>query len=177
MKNFHVFILTLFIICVIPVTTANSQIDDVITGPEVSNDGLKTIEKLSDPRASAYLIIRNSNDELVGISHVHANRYLDSNILQLFLDNYETIEKVSIENQKYEMKKIEVLENTQEEHCSFERTFLPCYYYGFSSGLGITGTIDDEYFTKFGFKGLTHSYIVEVNDTVNINWNILWPKN
>ena len=79
MKNFHVFILTLFIICVIPVTTANSQIDDVITGPEVSNEGLKTIEKLSDPRASAYLIIRNSNDELVGISHVHANRYLDSN--------------------------------------------------------------------------------------------------
>ncbi|MDC0064315.1 hypothetical protein OAJ67_04920 [Candidatus Nitrosopelagicus sp.] len=177
MRKFCISILILFIICLIPVTNSYSQSNDVITAPKVSVEGLKPIEKLSNPQASAYVTIRNSNGELVGISHVHAKTYLDTNILQLFLDKYETIENFSIENQNYEMKKMKITEYTQDEHCVFDREFLPCYYYAFTTGLGITGTINGEFFANYGFRGLNHSYVVEVNDTVDINWNILWPKN
>ena len=177
MKRNHISILILFIICLIPVTTVHSQTDDVITAAEVSVEGLKNIEKLSDPQASAYVIIRNSNGELVGISHVNADTYLGTPILSMFLDGYETIENFSIENQNYEMKKVAIIENTQEQHCLFERAFLPCYYYAFTSGLGITGTIGGENFAMNGFRGLHHSYIAEVDDTVKVVWKILWPKN
>ena len=177
MEKNRIFILILFITCLMPVTTAHSQMDDVITAAKVSVEGLKKIEELSNPQASAYVIIRNSNGELIGISHLNADRYLDNSILSLFVDEYETIGNFSMEKQNYEMKKVEITEYTQEEHCIFYREFLPCYYYAFTSGLGITGTIGGENFAMNGFRGLHHSYIAEVDDTVKVVWKILWPNN
>ena len=176
MKNFRISFLILFMICLIPVTTAHSQMS-LGFDAEVSNEGLVFIEKLSDPQASAYLTIRNSNGELVGISHVNASKYLDSPILPLFLDAQKNIGNFSIENQNYEMKKVEMILPITEQHCLFDRELLPCYYYTFTTGLGITGTSDGEFFVTYGFSGLNHSYIAEDNDTIEVVWKILWPKN
>ena len=177
MKNFRMFFLILFISCLIPVTTAHSQMDDLITAVEIPYEELEYVENLSDPHGSAYVIIRNSDGQLVGISHVHASRYLDHPIVPLFLDGYETIEKFSIENQSFEMKKVEMNLPIEEQHCLFYRESMPCYYYTFVTALGISYQVDGEYFSKYGFRGLNHAYITEAGDTVEVIWKILWPKN
>ena len=177
MKNFRMFFLILFISCLIPITTAHSQMDDLLTATQVPYEELKYVEKLSDPHGSAYVTIRNSNGELVGISHVHASRYLDHPIVPLFLDRHETVERFSIENQSFEMKNVELNLPVKEQHCLFYRESMPCYYYTFVTALGISYSIDEEYFSKYGFRGLNHAYIAEAGDTLEVVWKILWPKN
>ena len=59
----------------------------------------------------------------------------------------------------------------------FDREFFPCYYYTFSTALGISYQIDGEYVSKYGFRGLNHAYIAEAGDTIEVVWKVLWPKN
>ena len=177
LKKIQFILFVFFILCLIPITTAYSQMDELITAVEIPFQELEFVEDLEDPHGSAYVTIRNSNGDLVGISHVHASRYLEHPILPLFLEGYETIETFSIENQVFEMKKVQMDLPIKEKHCLFDREFLPCYYYTFSTALGISYEIDGEYFSKYGFRGLNHAYIAEAGDTVQVNWKILWPKN
>jgi len=177
MKTFHIAIFVLFVFCLIPIATAYSQMDQLMTAVETPFGELEYIEELVDPHASAYVTIRNSNDDLVAISHVHASRYLDHPILPLFLEGYETLETSSIQNQVFEMKKVEMDLPVKEKHCLFYRDLMPCYYYSFTTALGISYEIDGEYFSKYGFRGLNHAYITESGDTIEIVWKILWPKN
>jgi len=177
MKKFHISLLVLFVFCLIPVTTSYSQIDELITAVEMPFEELKYIEDLEDPRGSAYVTIRNSSGDLVGVSHVHASRYLEHPILPLFLEGYETIETSSIENQVFDIKKVQMDLPIEEQHCLFYREFMPCYYYTFSTALGITYEIDGEHFSKYGFRGLNHAYIAEAGDTIEVIWKILSPKN
>ena len=176
MKNFLIIII--FIIFIIPISSAYSQEDKLdIAITEIPFEELEYIEELGDPHASAYVTIRNSNGDLIGVSHVHASRYLEHPILPLFLDYYETIETFSIANQNFEMKKVEMDLPIKEEHCLFDREFFPCYYYAFSTALGISYQIDGEYVSKYGFRGLNHAYIAEAGDTIEVVWKVLWPKN
>ena len=177
MEKIQISLLILFVFCLIPITAAYSQMDQLIAAVEIPFEELESIKNLEDPQASAYVTIRNSNDDLVGISHVHATKYLEHPILPLFLEGYETIERLSIENQVFEMKKVEMDLPIKEEHCLFDREFFPCYYYTFSTALGITYQIDGEHFSKYGFRGLNHAYIAEAGDTIEVIWKILWPKN
>ena len=177
MKKFHISLLVLFVFCLIPVTTAYSQMDQFITAAQIPFEELESIEDLEDPQASAYVTIRNSNGDLVGISHIHASKYLKHPILPLFLDGYETKKTISIENQVYEMKKVELDLPIKEVHCLFDREFFPCYYYTFSTALGISYQIDEEYVSKYGFRGLNHAYIAEAGDTIEVIWKVLSPKN
>ena len=177
MKNFLIIII--FVIFVIPISIAYSDKDqlDIAVAQQIPFEDLGFIEKLDDPHASAYVTIRNSDGELVGIPHVHASRYLTHPILPMFLDHYDTIETFSIENQVFEMKKIEMDLPVAEQHCLFYREFLPCYYYTFSTALGISYDINEEHMTKYGFRGLHHAYIAENQDSLEITWKVLWPKN
>jgi len=177
MKKLHISLLILFVFSLIPITTAYSQMDELMDAIQTPFEELKHIESLEDPQASAYIIIRNSNDDLVGISHVHASKYLEHPILPLFLDGYQTIETPSIDKQMFEMKKVELDLPVKEEHCLFEREFLPCYHYTFSTALGIAYQIEGEQFSKYGFRGLNHAYISEAGDMMEVVWKILWPKN
>ena len=177
LEKIQISLLILFVFCLIPITAAYSQMDQLIAAVEIPFEELESIKNLEDPQASAYVTIRNSNDDLVGISHVHATKYLEHPILPLFLEGYETIERLSIENQVFEMKKVEMDLPINEKHCLFDREFFPCYYYTFSTALGITYQIDGEHFSKYGFRGLNHAYIAEAGDTIEVIWKILWPKN
>ena len=177
LKKIQISLLILFGLCLIPVTTAYSQMDELIIAHEIPFEELEYIEDLEDPHASAYVSIRNSDGDLVGISHVHASRYLEHPILPLFLEGYETIETFSIANQNFEMKKVEMDLPIKEEHCLFDREFFPCYYYTFSTALGISYQIDGEYVSKYGFRGLNHAYIAEAGDTIEVVWKVLWPRN
>jgi len=178
LKKIQRTLLILFGLCLIPVTTAYSQMgDELLHDYEVPVEELAYIEVLEDPHASAYVTIRNYNGDLVGVSHVHASRYLEDPILPLFLDYYETIETFSIENQNFEMKKIELDLPVKEEHCLFDREFFPCYYYTFVTALGISWEEDGERVNKYGFRGLNHAYIAEDGDTLEVVWKVLWPKN
>jgi len=177
MKSFLIIII--FVIFVIPISIAYSDKDklDIKMAHQIPFDDLGFIEKIGDPHASAYVIIRNSDGELVGVSHVHASRYLMHPILPMFLDQHETIERFSIENQSFEMKKVELDLPIKEQHCLFYRESMPCYYYTFSTALGISYDINGEHVTKYGFRGLHHAYIAEDGDNVEVTWKILWPKN
>ena len=100
MKNFLIIII--FIIFIIPISSAYSQEDKLdIAITEIPFEELEYIEELGDPHASAYVTIRNSNGDLIGVSHVHASRYLEHPIVPMFLDYHETIETFTIENMKF----------------------------------------------------------------------------
>ena len=177
MKNFQVVLLILFVFCLIPVSSAYSQETQPKDAVQISFQDLEYIEDSEDPHASAYVTIRNSDGELVGISHVHATRHLESTILALFFEVYETIETLSIENQVFEMKQVHIYSPISEQDCMFYREFLPCYYYSFATALGISYEIAGELFVNHAFRGLNHAYIAEEQDTVEVVWMVLLPKN
>ena len=88
MKNFQVVLLILFVFCLIPVSSAYSQETQPKDAVQISFQDLEYIEDSEDPHASAYVTIRNSDGELVGISHVHATRHLESTTLALFFEAF-----------------------------------------------------------------------------------------
>ena len=174
----HFLIIIIFIIFIIPISSAYSQEDKLdIAITEIPFEELEYIEELGDPHASAYVTIRNSNGDLIGVSHVHASRYLEHPIVPMFLDYHETIETFTIENQAFDMKKVQLDLPIKEQHCLFYRDFSPCYYYTFVTALGISYEIDGERFSKYGFRGLNHAYIAEAGDSLEVVWKILWPRN
>ena len=177
MKNFQVVLLILFVFCLIPVSSAYSQETQPKDAVQISFQDLEYIEDSEDPHASAYVTIRNSDGELVGISHVHATKHLESTTLALFFEVNETIETLSIENQVFEMKQVRINSTISEQDCMFYREFLPCYYYSFATALGISYEFAGELFVNQAFSGLNHAYIAEEQDTVEWVWSILLPKN
>ena len=165
--------------CLIPVSNVYSQDDTLRELAQIPFEPLLAdIEDLSDPQASAYLKIRNSDGQLVGVVPVKATNYLDHPILPHFLETFRTVETVTIEEQDFEMKKIRVGDfYVQNEICKYDRGFFPCFYYSFSTTMTIVFMADGEQYQKDAFFGLTHSYIAEEQDTIEAIWTVLSPKN
>ena len=64
LKKIQISLLILFVFCLIPITTAYSQMDELISAHEIPFEELKHVEDLEDPHGSAYVTIRNSNGDL-----------------------------------------------------------------------------------------------------------------
>ena len=175
-------ILVLFVpivFCLIPVWNVYSQDDTLRELAQIPFEPLLAdIEDLGDPQASAYLKIRNSDGQLVGVVPVTATNYLDHPILPYFLENFQTVEMVTKGEQAFEMKKIHVGDfYVQNEQCKYDRGFFPCFYYSFSTTMTMVFMVEGTQYQKDAFFGLTHSYIAEEQDTIEAIWTVLYPKN
>ena len=175
-------ILVLFVpivFCLIPVSNVYSQDDTLRELAQIPfQQLLADIEDSEDPQASAYLKILNSNGQLVGVVPVNASTYLDHPILPHFLETFETVEIVTIGEQAFEMKKIRAMDMVvNEKSCDYDRVFFPCFYYSFSTSMEMVYLIDNVEYVKEAFHGLTHGYIAEEQDTIEVTWTVFYPKN
>ena len=116
MKN-HFVVISIMIIFLIPLNV--SAISE-----EAWQEWLKgdinyrvNIEYENQPHAYAYIALRNSNGELVGVGHVTASQYMEHPIFYAFLNEQPTIENVTIEGTQYEMKVMEYEKNIHQASC------------------------------------------------------------
>jgi hypothetical protein len=172
-------LIILIVFCLIPISNAYSQDDKLREISQIPFEPfLVNIEDSEDPQASAYLKIRNSDNQLVGIVPVNAGTYLDHPILPYYLETIESVNTVTVEEQVFEMKKIRPMDLVMnEKDCDYDRPFSPCFSYSFRTSMKIIYLVDGNEYVKEAFSGLTHGYISEERDTIETSWTILYPKN
>ena len=169
----------LIALCLIPISNVYSQDDKLRDIAQIPFEPLlASIEDSEDPQASAYLKIRNSDGQLVGVVPVNAGTYLDHPILSHYLETFETVKTVTIDEQVFEMKKIRPMDLVvNEQDCDYDRPFSPCFSYSFRTSMKIVYLVDDIEYVREAFSGLTHGYISEEQDVIETSWTVLSPKN
>ena len=182
MKNYFV-VISIMIIFLIPLNV--SAISE-----EAWQEWLKgdinyrvNIEYENQPHAYAYIALRNSNGELVGVSHVTASQYLEHPIFYAFLNEQPVIQNVTIEGTQYEMKVIPAELNIHPAFCFDQKGMGQgnihdlCFFYGFASKLDASFEVKNQKHRITAFSGLHHGFLTEGGDRINMNWTALIPIN
>ena len=182
MKNYFV-VISIMIIFLIPLNV--SAISE-----EAWQEWLKgdinyrvNIEYENQPHAYAYIALRNSNGELVGVSHVTASQYMEHPIFYAFLNEQPTIENVTIEGTQYEMKVMEYEKNIHPASCFDQKGMGQgnihdlCFYYWFTTNLDATFEVENQKHRITAFSGTNHGLLAEGGDRINMIWTVLIPTN
>ena len=182
MKNYFV-VISIMIIFLIPLNV--SAISE-----EAWQEWLKgdinyrvNIEYENQPHAYAYIALRNSNGELVGVSHVTASQYMEHPIFYAFLNEQPTIENVTIEGTQYEMKVMEYEKNIHPASCLDQKGMGQgnihdlCFYYWFTTNLDATFEVENQKHRITAFSGTNHGLLAEGGDRINMIWTVLIPIN
>ena len=182
MKNYFV-VISIMIIFLIPLNV--SAISE-----EAWQEWLKgdinyrvNIEYENQPHAYAYIALRNSNGELVGVSHVTASQYMEHPIFYAFLNEQPTIENVTIEGTQYEMKVMEYEKNIYPASCLDQKGMGQgnihdlCFYYWFTTNLDATFEVENQKHRITAFSGTNHGLLAEGGDRINMIWTVLIPTN
>ena len=182
MKNYFV-VISIMIIFLIPLNV--SAISE-----EAWQEWLKgdinyrvNIEYENQPHAYAYIALRNSNGELVGVSHVTASQYMEHPIFYAFLNEQPTIENVTIEGTQYEMKVMEYEKNIHPASCFDQKGMGQgnihdlCFYYWFTTNLDATFEVENQKHRITAFSGTNHGLLAEGGDRINMIWTVLIPIN
>ena len=141
------------------------------------------IEYENQPHAYAYIALRNSNGELVGVSHVTASQYLEHPIFYAFLNEQPVIQNVTIEGTQYEMKVIPAELNIHPAFCFDQKGMGQgnihdlCFFYTFTSKLDASFEVKNQKHRITAFSGLHHGFLTEGGDRINMNWTALIPIN
>ena len=150
---------------------------------EISGMELTSIEYENQPHASAYVTLRNSNAELVGVIHITASQYLDHPIFYAYLNEQPVVENVTIEGTQYEMSVIPVGFNIHPTFC-FDQAGMGqgnihdlCFFYTFTSKLDASFEVKNQKHSMTAFSGLHHGFLTEGGDRINMNWTALIPIN
>jgi len=182
MKNYFV-VISIMIIFLIPLNV--SAISE-----EAWQEWLKgdinyrvNIEYENQPHAYAYIALRNSNGELVGVSHVTASQYMEHPIFYAFLNEQPVIENVTIEGTQYEMKVMEYEKNIHPASCFDQKGMGQgnihdlCFYYWFTTNLDATFEVENQKHRITAFSGTNHGLLAEGGDRINMIWTVLIPIN
>ena len=182
MKN-HFVVISIMIIFLIPLNV--SAISE-----EAWQEWLKgdinyrvNIEYENQPHAYAYIALRNSNGELVGVGHVTASQYMEHPIFYAFLNEQPTIENVTIEGTQYEMKVMEYEKNIHPASCFDQKGMGQgnihdlCFYYWFTTNLDATFEVENKKHRITAFSGTNHGLLAEGGDRINMIWTVLIPIN
>ena len=182
MKN-HFVVISIMIIFLIPLNV--SAISE-----EAWQEWLKgdinyrvNIEYENQPHAYAYIALRNSNGELVGVSHVTASQYMEHPIFYAFLNEQPVIENVTIEGTQYEMKVMEYEKNIHPASCLDQKGMGQgnihdlCFYYWFTTNLDATFEVENQKHRITAFSGTNHGLLAEGGDRINMIWTVLIPIN
>ena len=150
---------------------------------ETSDSELVAIEYENQPGASAYVTLRNSSGELVGVTHVTASQYLEHPIFYAFLNEQPVIENVTIEGMQYEMKVILVEFNVNPAFCFDQKGVGQgnihdlCFFYTFTSQLDASFEVKNQKHRITAFSGLHHGFLTAADDRINMIWTALIPTN
>ena len=182
MKNYFV-VISIMIIFLIPLNV--SAISE-----EAWQEWLKgdinyrvNIEYENQPHAYAYIALRNSNGELVGVGHVTASQYMEHPIFYAFLNEQPVIQNVTIEGTQYEMKVIPAEFNIHPAFCFDQKGMGQgnihdlCFFYTFTSKLDASFEVKNQKHRITAFSGLHHGFLTEGGDRINMNWTALIPIN
>ena len=183
MKNYFV-VISIMIIFLIPLN-ASALTDEALQEwvAEISGMELTSIEYENQPHASAYVTLRNSSGELVGVTHVTASQYLEHPIFYAFLNEQPVIENVTIEGTQYEMKVMEYEKNIHPASCFDQKGMGQgnihdlCFYYWFTTNLDATFEVENQKHRITAFSGTNHGLLAEGGDRINMIWTVLIPIN
>ena len=191
MKNYFV-IISVMIILLVPLN-ANALTVETFEQwmSEIDVGGMTLIKDKNQPQASAYITIRNSNGDLVGVNYVTATEYLEHPLFYHLLNERNVSKNVTLEGTQYQMLDLVTTSESIDADCNNAAQRITgygtindvCFFYSFGSDFSaILGVIDPENVTADGynislFHGLHHGFIVEEGDTINMVWTILMPIN
>ena len=183
MKNYFV-VISIMIIFLIPLNVS-ALTDETLQEwlMETSGSELVKIEYENQPHAYAYIALRNSNGELVGVSHVTASQYMEHPIFYAFLNEQPVIENVTIEGTQYEMRVMEYEMNIQPASCFAKKGIGQgnildlCFYYWFTTNLDAIFEVGNQKHRITAFSGTHHGLLAEGGDRINTIWTVLIPIN
>ena len=194
MKNYFV-VISVMIILLVPLN-ANALTVETFEQwmSEIDVSGMTLIKDKNQPHASAYITIRNSNGDLVGVNYVTATEYLEHPLFYHLMDDpilVEVSKNVTLEGTQYRMLDLVTTNEFIDADCNNAAQRITgygtindvCFFYSFGSDFSaILGAIDPENVTADGynislFHGLHHGFIVEEGDTISMVWTTLIPIN
>jgi len=191
MKNYFV-IISVMIILLVPLN-ANALTVETFEQlmSEIDVGGMTLIKDKNQPHASAYITIRNSNGDLVGVNYVTATEYLEHPLFYHLLNERNVSKNVTLEGTQYQMLDLVTTSEFIDADCNNAAQRITgygtindvCFFYSFGSDFSARlGVIDPENVAVDGynlslFHGLHHGFIVEEGDTINMVWTILIPIN
>lgn len=191
MKNYFV-VISVMIILLVPLN-ANALTVETFEQlmSEIDVGGMTLIKDKNQPHASAYITIRNSNGDLVGVNYVTATEYLEHPLFYHLLNERNVSKNVTLEGTQYQMLDLVTTSEFIDADCNNAAQRITgygtindvCFFYSFGSDFSaILGVIDPENVAVDGynvslFHGLHHGFIVEEGDTINMVWTILIPIN
>ena len=182
MKNYFV-IISIMIIFLVPLN-ASAGIDEPLL-EDISAKNVSTSNE-KQPYVSSYLMLRNSNGELVG--GIHFNTVLSKNHI-IFGDNFDIpiSENITIKESQYQMSVPIQTENFIDADCNnaaqeslgYGNIYGTCFFYAFRTSYIpiMTNQETGETLALTVWDSLHHGYVAEAGDTVTINWTILIPRN
>ena len=191
MKNYFV-VISVMIILLVPLN-ANALTVETFEQlmSEIDVGGMTLIKDKNQPHASAYITIRNSNGDLVGVNYVTATEYLEHPLFYHLLNERNVIKNVTFEGTQYQMLDLVTTSEFIDADCNNAAQRITgygtindvCFFYSFGSDFSARlGVIDPENVAVDGynvslFHGLHHGFIVEEGDTISMVWTILIPIN
>ena len=191
MKNYFVVIFVM-IILLVPLN-ANALTVETLEQlmSEIDVGGMTLIKDKNQPHASAYITIRNSNGDLVGVNYVTATEYLEHPLFYHLLNERNVSKNVTLEGTQYQMLDLVTTSEFIDADCNNAAQRITgygtindvCFFYSFGSDFSASlGVIDPENMAVDGynvslFHGLNHGFIVEEGDIINMVWTILIPIN
>ena len=183
MRNY--IIISAIIIFLVPLN-ASAVVDDETLERwvlETSGRELIKIDDANDIRAYASAVIRNSNGDLVGVSHVKSTHYLDHPILVSYLEEHPIFENVTIEGTEYEIRSVPITFGISPDFC-YDKTGVgqgtiqdKCFFYSFNTGWALSFEYESGKHRVDIFTGLHHGIIHEEGDRIHMIWNGLIPTN
>ena len=191
MRNYFV-IISVMIILLVPLN-ANALTVETLEQwmSEIDVGGMTLIKDKNQPHASAYITIRNSNGDLVGVNYVTATEYLEHPLFYHLLNERNVSKNVTLEGTQYQMLDLVTTSEFIDGDCNNAAQRITgygtindvCFFYSFGSDFSARlGVIDPENMTVDGysvslFHGLHHGFIVEEGDTISMVWTTLIPIN
>ena len=191
MKNYFV-VISVMIILLVPLN-ANALTVETFEQlmSEIDVGGMTLIKDKNQPHASAYITIRNSNGDLVGVNYVTATEYLEHPLFYHLLNERNVSKNVTLEGTQYQMLDLVTTSESIDADCNNAAQRITgygtindvCFFYSFGSDFSARlGVIDPENVAVDGynlslFHGLHHGFIVEEGDTISMVWTILIPIN
>tara|TARA_B100000029_G_scaffold335242_1_gene327364 strand:+ start:274 stop:798 length:525 start_codon:yes stop_codon:yes gene_type:complete len=168
------------IILIIVFSASIISLNGIMANAQVLNVDAR-IGDMNDIDESKYLatgitVTRNSNGELISVTRADATRYLESPIIDTFLESDQKylIKKGIINGEKVKMYQVDVEYYVPEcltavfqvpgydEECDW-------YHRAFVTMLGV----DDEGERVDIFRGLNHVFVIKSSDEVTTHWTIL----
>jgi hypothetical protein len=165
-----------FILMILIIPFSGTNVFAQVLYTEAYVGELKDIED-SKYIASAVTVIRNANGELISLTKTDASRYLDDDILDVFLNSKPEylVKQGKLNEQDVSLYNVKV-EYTNQKCSTEEMPEVPgfndvCNWYhrAFSTILGVTDTDGVEHIV---FRGLNHVETVKSEWDVTIFWNI-----